>query len=83
MKKLHISTQAPVLLILDADRGGQDDPTTQEVAHDRGQFMGANQLLTKQAQSEVGTARRAVRGRLGEPSLPEADLRPQFIRAGF
>ena len=37
---------------------------------------GANQLLTKQAQSEVGTARRAVRGRLGEATLPKTDLRP-------
>ena len=37
---------------------------------------GASQLLTKQAQSEVGTARRAVRGRLGEATLPKADLRP-------
>ena len=33
-------------------------------------------FLTKQAQSEVGTARRAVRGRLGEATLPKADLRP-------
>jgi hypothetical protein len=36
----------------------------------------ANQLLTKQAQMEVGMARRAVRGRLGEATLPKADLRP-------
>ncbi len=26
--------------------------------------------------SEVGTVRRTVRGRLGEATLPEADLRP-------
>ena len=37
---------------------------------------GANQVLTTQAPPEVGTARRAVRGRLGEATLPKPDLRP-------
>jgi hypothetical protein len=37
---------------------------------------GANQVLTMIPNSEVGTARRAVRGRLGEATLPKADLRP-------
>src|SRR5580704_13278472 len=37
---------------------------------------GANQVLTMIPTSEVGTARRAVRGRLGEATLPKADLRP-------
>ena len=38
--------------------------------------VGANQGLTMIPNSEVGTARRAVRGRLGEATLPKADLRP-------
>jgi hypothetical protein len=36
----------------------------------------ANQVLKKQSPSEVETARRAVRGRLGEATLPKPDLRP-------
>ena len=37
---------------------------------------GADEVLKKQSPSEVGTARRAVRGRLGEATLPKPDLRP-------
>jgi hypothetical protein len=37
---------------------------------------GANQVLKKQSPLEAGTARRAVRGRLGEAPLPKPDLRP-------
>jgi hypothetical protein len=43
-----------------------------------GRARGANQVLTIISNSEVGTARRArraVRGRLGEATLPKADLR--------
>jgi len=35
--------------------------------------LGANQVLTMIPNSEVGTARRAVCGRLGEATLPKAD----------
>jgi hypothetical protein len=38
--------------------------------------MGSWKVLTTQPPSKVGTARRAVRGRLGEATLPKADLRP-------
>jgi tetratricopeptide (TPR) repeat protein len=37
---------------------------------------GANQVLITQPASRVGTARRAVRGRLGEATLPKSDLPP-------
>jgi prepilin-type N-terminal cleavage/methylation domain-containing protein/prepilin-type processing-associated H-X9-DG protein len=38
---------------------------------------GANQVLTMVPNLEVGTARGDVRGRLGEATLPKADLRPR------
>jgi hypothetical protein len=41
--------------------------------------MGANQVLITLPASRVGTARRAVRGRLGEATLPKSDLRPVTI----
>jgi cytidine deaminase len=44
--------------------------------------MGANQVMTMIPNSEVGTARRAVRSRLGEATLPNADLRPSTISWG-
>jgi hypothetical protein len=37
---------------------------------------GRKSVLTMIPNSEVGTARRAVRSRLGEATLPEAVLRP-------
>jgi hypothetical protein len=37
---------------------------------------GPNQILTRQTASEVGTARRAVRGRLGEATPPKPELPP-------
>ncbi len=42
--------------------------------------LGANQVLKKQSPSEVGTARRAVRGRLGEATLPKPDLRSPALQ---
>jgi hypothetical protein len=39
-------------------------------------LLGANQVLTMIPKSEVGTYRRAVRGRLASATLAKADLRP-------
>ena len=46
---------------------------------DGGALPCANRVLTMIPNSQVGTARRAVRSRLGEATLPKADVRPTDV----